>query len=157
MTREAINELKKYTSERKNTEKIEVSVLALNRIIFALEQEPCTEIKESATVAKFHDFYPEDSTTWPPADKEILIQSHRGIGDNISNFIAYLEFDDGEDGGWGFYSEDGEFILDVTEVDAWMQIPQHERDKNYIPMQERKAKYLTSNIDAPSPEEEKDR
>ncbi len=43
MTKEAINELKKYTSGRKNTEKIEVSVLALNRIIFALEQEPCED------------------------------------------------------------------------------------------------------------------
>lgn len=41
MRYEAINELKKYTTGRKNTEKIEVSVLALDRIIFALEQETC--------------------------------------------------------------------------------------------------------------------
>ena len=38
MIREAINELKKYTSGKKNTEKIEISVLALNRIIYALEE-----------------------------------------------------------------------------------------------------------------------
>lgn len=40
MTREAINELKKYVSGKKNTEKVEISVLQLNRIIKALEQEP---------------------------------------------------------------------------------------------------------------------
>ncbi len=39
MIAEAINELKKYTLGRKNTEKIEISVLALNRIIFALEEQ----------------------------------------------------------------------------------------------------------------------
>lgn len=38
MIREAINELKKYTSGKKNTDKIEVIVLNLNRIIFALEE-----------------------------------------------------------------------------------------------------------------------
>jgi hypothetical protein len=42
MTREAINELKKYTLGRKNTEKVEISVLQLNRVIKALEQEPKT-------------------------------------------------------------------------------------------------------------------
>lgn len=108
------------------------------------------ESKEPATVAKFHDFYPEDPATYPPADKEILVKNHAG-----GNFLAYLGYDNGEDGGWGFYSEDGYFIADVNEIDAWMPIPQHERDKNYIPIQERKAKDL--NIDDPAPEEEKDR
>ena len=40
MTQEAINELKKYTLGRKNTEKAEISVLQINRIIKALSQEP---------------------------------------------------------------------------------------------------------------------
>lgn len=40
MIREAINELKKYTSGKKNTEKVEINVLQLNRVIKALEQEP---------------------------------------------------------------------------------------------------------------------
>lgn len=41
MIRKVINELKKYVVGRKNTEKTEVSVLNLNRLIFALEeQEP---------------------------------------------------------------------------------------------------------------------
>lgn len=40
MTSEAINELKKYTFRKKNTEKVEISVLKLERIIKALEQEP---------------------------------------------------------------------------------------------------------------------
>ncbi len=95
--------------------------------------------KESVTVAKFHDFYPEDHTTWPPADKEILVKNHGG-----DNFIAYLEFDDGEDGGWGFYSEDSDFIADITEIDAWMPIPQHEKDKNYIPVWEREKKTISA-------------
>lgn len=38
MTREEINELKKYTLGKKNTEKVEISVLQLNRVIKALEQ-----------------------------------------------------------------------------------------------------------------------
>lgn len=41
MIREVINELKKYTAGKKNTQKTEISVLVLNRLIFALEeQEP---------------------------------------------------------------------------------------------------------------------
>ena len=39
MTREAINELKKYTLGKKNTEKVAINVLQLNRVIKALEQE----------------------------------------------------------------------------------------------------------------------
>ena len=39
MIREAINELKKYTLGKKNTEKVEINVLQLNRVIKALEQE----------------------------------------------------------------------------------------------------------------------
>jgi len=96
--------------------------------------------------AKFNDFYPEDRGTYPPAGKEILIKNHNG-----DNFIAYLDYDNAEDGGWGFYTENGDFIADVNEIDAWMPIPKHERDKNYIPMQEfskglrRKVNVLTSN------------
>ena len=101
--------------------------------------------------AKFNDFYPEDRGTYPPAGKEILIKNHNG-----DNFIAYLDYDDAEDGGWGFYSENGDFIADVNEIDAWMLIPQHERDKNYIPMQERKINVLTSNIEAPGTDEEEE-
>ena len=43
MTREAINELKKYTLGKKNTEKVEISVLQIKRVIKALEQEPCED------------------------------------------------------------------------------------------------------------------
>ncbi len=53
MTNEVINELKKYTAGKMNTEKIEISVLALNRLIFALEkQEPC----ESDEVKKIDEW-----------------------------------------------------------------------------------------------------
>ena len=37
---EAINELKKYTLGKRNTEKVEISVLQINRVIKELEQEP---------------------------------------------------------------------------------------------------------------------
>jgi len=43
MTREVINELKKYTAKKKNTEKVEISVLALNRLISALEEQEFCE------------------------------------------------------------------------------------------------------------------
>ena len=123
-----------------------------NEELFRIIDKYRGESKESATVAKFHDFYLEDRETWPPEDEEILIK--KPVGDN---FLAYLVYDDGEDGGWGFYSEDGDFIANLDEIDAWMPIPQHERDKNYIPVQERKVKYLTSDIDAPGSEEEEEK
>jgi hypothetical protein len=44
MTREIINELKKYTLGKKNTEKIEISILQINRVIKALEQQPKTDV-----------------------------------------------------------------------------------------------------------------
>ena len=47
MINEAINELKRYTEGKQNTEKIEISVLALNRIILALEQDD--ELKNNAS------------------------------------------------------------------------------------------------------------
>lgn len=52
MTREAINELKKYTLGKKNTEKVEISVLQLNRVIKALEQEPCEDAINRQAVIK---------------------------------------------------------------------------------------------------------
>lgn len=42
MIDEAINELKKYTLGRKNTEKVEISVLQINRVIKTLEQQSKT-------------------------------------------------------------------------------------------------------------------
>lgn len=102
---------------------------------------------------KFNDFYPEDRGTYPPAGKEILIKIKNHKGDN---FIAYLDYDDAEDGGWGFYSENGDFIADVNEIDAWMPIPQHEKDKNYIPIHERKTNDLIPNIDDPGTDEEEE-
>lgn len=89
--------------------------------------------------ANFHDFYAEDRATYPPEETEVLIKDAAG-----DNYIACLRFDDSEDGGWGFYSEYGDFIADVNEIDAWMPIPQHERDKNYIPVWEREKKTISA-------------
>ena len=44
MTRKVIDELKKYTLGKKNTEKVEISVLQLKRIIKALEQESKSDV-----------------------------------------------------------------------------------------------------------------
>ena len=58
MTIEAINELKKYTLGKKNTEKVEINVLKLNRIIKALEQEPCEDaISRKWLKNAIHNFY----------------------------------------------------------------------------------------------------
>lgn len=57
MIREAINELKKYTLGKKNTEKVEVSVLNLNRIIFALEE---SESALDKIRAEFISLYPKN-------------------------------------------------------------------------------------------------
>lgn len=47
MIREVINELKKYTVGKKNSQKTEISVLVLNRLIYALEeQEPWITVSE---------------------------------------------------------------------------------------------------------------
>ena len=47
MTRdELLEQLKKYCEGKSNTEKAEISVLNLNRIIKALEQEPCDDVPE---------------------------------------------------------------------------------------------------------------
>ena len=129
-------------SIQNGTLKIENGNEELFRIIDKYKSE------KSATVAKFHDFYLEDQETWPPVDEEILVKNC--VGDN---FLALLEYDDGEDGGWGFYSKDGDFIAGLDEIDAWMLPPQHERDKNYIP--KRRTKDLT--IDAPGSEEEEEK
>ncbi|MCR5008247.1 MAG: hypothetical protein K6A76_06665, partial [Oribacterium sp.] len=88
-------------------------------------------------------------------DTELLIKNC--VGDN---FLAYLVYDDGEDGGWGFYSEDGDLIADLDQIEAWMPIPQHERDKNYIPVWEREKKTISAEIHEgmdEDTEEEKDR
>ena len=48
---EIIDFLKKYTDVKKNTEKVEISVLQLNRVIKALERELCEDAisREDAT------------------------------------------------------------------------------------------------------------
>ena len=40
---EIVDFLKKYTDGKQNTEKVEISVIQLNRVIKALEQEPCED------------------------------------------------------------------------------------------------------------------
>lgn len=40
---EIVDFLKKYTNGKRNTEKVEISVLQLNRVIKALEQEPISD------------------------------------------------------------------------------------------------------------------
>lgn len=67
MIKEVIRELKKYTTGKRNTEKIEVSVLNLNRLIFALEeQEPCEDVisrHKAAIIQALKDNFidPEDA------------------------------------------------------------------------------------------------
>ena len=59
-----IDFLKKYTDGKQNTEKVEISVLQLNRVIKALESEPCTldDAREDFVfdVYKILDFLPSN-------------------------------------------------------------------------------------------------
>ncbi len=100
-----------------------------NKIEEILDKHKAEADKQNT--AHFHDFYAEDIATYPPEETEVLIKDAAG-----DNHIACLRFDDSEDGGWGFETEHGDFIT-VEETVAWMPIPQHERDKNYIPVWER--------------------
>ena len=43
ISRQAVDNLRRYVDGKENTEKIEINVLQLNRIIKALEQEPCDD------------------------------------------------------------------------------------------------------------------
>ena len=58
---DAVEQLKKYTHGKKNTDKVEISVLALNRIIKALSQEPCDEKRDCSTCK-----YEEYSSNYQP-------------------------------------------------------------------------------------------
>lgn len=52
---EIVDFLKKYTDGKQNTEKVEISVLQLNRVIKALEQEPILDkIRAEIEQLKLH-------------------------------------------------------------------------------------------------------
>ena len=110
MTKEAINELKKYTLGKKNTEKVEISVLQLNRVIKALEQEP----KWIPVSERF------------PEEYKTVIASTKYDG-------VYPEARYTEECGWEWAYESGadywEEIKD--DVEAWMPLP-----KRYKPQAE---------------------
>ena len=46
ISRQAVDNLRRYVDGKENTEKVEINVLQLNRIIKALEQEPKTDVLE---------------------------------------------------------------------------------------------------------------
>jgi hypothetical protein len=51
--KEIINLLKRYTDGKQNTEKVEISVLQLNRVIKALEQQSCKDMVNRQVVLDF--------------------------------------------------------------------------------------------------------
>ena len=110
MTREAIaiDELKKYTLGKKNTEKVEISVLQLNRIIKALEEGKLIPISEGL----------------PKDEQDVLIQYGNSmlVGYHITDNTKYdPEFEDSDSTGW--YDEHDVFIADSYSIDAWMPLP----------------------------------
>lgn len=52
---EIIDFLKKYTDGKQNTEKVEISVLQLNRVIKALQQESCEECSRVNNPNPYYD------------------------------------------------------------------------------------------------------
>lgn len=55
MVTQIIDFLKKYTNGKQNTEKVEISVLQLNRVIKALEQESCEDAVSRKAVNELFD------------------------------------------------------------------------------------------------------
>ena len=100
MIREAINELKKYTLGKKNTEKVEISVLQLNRVIKALEQESVLDKEE--IIKKLKDArsqYPTtvgdkiyDAVTIDEGISEVI---DFGMGKGLEMAILIIEADKG--------------------------------------------------------------
>ena len=67
---EVANELKKYIVGRKNTDKVEINVLVLNRLIFALEgQEPILD----KVVAEIKDWQRDIHDNKQDADKHDFV------------------------------------------------------------------------------------
>ena len=94
MIREVINELKKYTVGKKNSQKTEISVLVLNRLIFALEeQEPWISV--SKKLPEIHN-----------CSDNYLVTLKRG-GVHIAMFTEC----------------DGKHWWTYDDVEAWMPLP----------------------------------
>lgn len=124
MTREEINELKKYTLGKKNTEKVEISVLQLNRVIKALEQEP-KWIPVSELLP--HDLKPVN-ITWVNHNPESY---YADIKDKP--FTATGVYFDGKWYWWSTLCTDileeyghnhNDIIDDNIEIIAWQPLPQ---------------------------------
>lgn len=73
MIREVINELKKYTVGKKNSQKAEISVLVLNRLIFALkEQESCDDVISRQAALDIVDSYSESQSNVEDVTQDII-------------------------------------------------------------------------------------
>lgn len=84
VSREAIEQLKKYTDTKKNTDKVEISVLVLNRIIKALSQEPCDDAVSREELLKAID-------TW---DKFGYTETGCFVREPKGDYVPYIHYDD---------------------------------------------------------------
>ena len=91
MIRKVISELKKYVAGRKNTEKTEVSVLNLNRLIFALEEQESVLDKIRAEIKQLRIHKAQYLTS----DNKVCIDSQEVL-DIIDKYKAESEVSDGD-------------------------------------------------------------
>ena len=120
---EIIDLLKKYTNGKQNTDKVEISVIQLNRIIKALEQEPkWIPVKWHSITEeeREREGYPKDWLTildcQMPNDGEEVLVTVKGKNGNL-----YVETDTCYFDGFCYSSDNGyDWIDDVV---AWMPLP----------------------------------
>ena len=92
MIKEAINELKKYTLGKKNTEKVEISVLQLNRVIKALEQEPILDkIRAEIEQAKIYILKTEDGKEIKASANDVINPDYRNYTSGLNTALQIID------------------------------------------------------------------
>ena len=132
MTNEVINELKKYTVGKKNTEKTEISVLALNRLISALkEQEPKTDRWIPLKTRPLSDKEKEEYADLGYSEDAISFMYDCPLPDDGQEVLVTTRY--GEVTTDTFYRDEGcyfETYCDEDDIKAWMPKP-----KSYEPQE----------------------
>lgn len=100
---DAVEQLKKYTHGKNNTDKVEISVLALNRIIKALSQEPCEDAVSRQAVLDIIDKWYESNRDVENIEDLIVFATYLPsvlLKPKTGHWIEGEIWED-TDGGWG--------------------------------------------------------
>ena len=113
MVTQIIDFLKKYTNGKQNTEKVEISVLQLNRVIKALEQESCGDATDTNVGSKMQA-EPEKHT-----DRQIYdgcIHLMKKMVDYFQEYLEYLGYDLDK------LDEDERFFIGISNMEIVRQL-----------------------------------